>query len=682
MAGLDAGIQFATVAPQAQPSALAGLQPLRVGAPLQFQAMPAWQIPEEKPYIAQGIATAIQAIGAGIKAKYANEREERKEAARDKLEGKKLEEQIRHNKEIEANTAARIKATKATPEDSEDPIGSEGGGGGGGAPADETPISAEFVPAEPASQQGGSGALSMALPAKSNTPKIRLAGDTTSEPLITLNGAGSGGNTMALSVAPMKISGVAQSAPATASASEMSEEEKAAAAKQEQEFVKSAGQLAGLPPAKREEPKAEPKKSDPLTLGTDKGEKDTSQEDAVKQAAKNPPALTGVEAPSLDIGTVGKNGQPRPALANIPSIQPVEPGDMRTRFGNRPDMANLQAMRFNKKYPFGTVQAEVKEPNKNVPYWHVEYKDVSKERRGEIRTTEEHLAAQDIKREKLDFAKDQKITAMATAFNNHPKSKLMDLRKDAMERMLVAVKNHYNAKETNKETLPFIHQEMMDLFAQFASGKAPTEAQFHEAKSAFAGLSEFQSISKKFQHWMTGATLDDRDVNTILNLMVDTYNNSAEQTNAKLSNIGNILKEEHPQIQPYKMPVAYPLLKTTEYLKDQLKEKVGEDNLDKAEAEYQKLRGEYIDEANKTFKKDVKMPRDKQERFLKLQPIIDDYIALEKNHGVPPNKDDLRHFKKKVFGNKEYFEIPGFQSEYFGPRESSLMGGHYQGTPE
>ena len=111
-----------------------------------------------------------------------------------------------------------------------------------------------------------------------------------------------------------------------------------------------------------------------------------------------------------------------------------------------------------------------------------------------------------------------------------------------------------------------------------------------------------------------------------------------------------------------------------------LKEEVKEVDLDKFTAEYQKLRGEYFDESNNTFK--VKMPRNKKERFLILQPIIDDYISLQQNHGIPANSDDLKYFKKKAFGNREYFEVPGFQSEYFGPRESLLMGGHYFGKSE
>jgi hypothetical protein len=97
MAGLESGIPFATVAPQIPTDALAGLRPLTFGAPMQFQAMPAFQVAETKPYIAQGIDRALSAIGAGITASYQQKRQDKKdaflaerEAAREELANKKL----------------------------------------------------------------------------------------------------------------------------------------------------------------------------------------------------------------------------------------------------------------------------------------------------------------------------------------------------------------------------------------------------------------------------------------------------------------------------------------------------------------------------------------------------------------------------------------------------------------
>jgi hypothetical protein len=325
------------------------------------------------------------------------------------------------------------------------------------------------------------------------------------------------------------------------------------------------------------------------------------------------------------------------------------------------------------------VQAEVKEPSKSVPYWHIEYNDVSKERRAESRTVEEHAASQGLKQQRVDISREAKVQAMANNYEKHPTSKLMDTRKDAMQRMLVAIKEDKDARENNDAaSLGLIHQEMMDLFAQFASGKAPTEAQFSETKHAFSGLSGWQNIAKKVQFWKSGAKLDERDVRTMQDLMLNTYNTSADQVNSQLTTIESILKSENPNISPMKMPVKYPLLKTKEFLKESLGGKDPEEAL----TEYAKLRGEYFDDATGSFKKP--MPQDKREQFLKLKPIVEDYTALKNNSFIPPNLNELKHPKKEVFGNLEYFKVPGFHASYFSapPPSSLVTEGHYQGSGE
>jgi len=269
--------------------------------------------------------------------------------------------------------------------------------------------------------------------------------------------------------------------------------------------------------------------------------------------------------------------------------------------------------------------------------------------------------------------------AMANNYERHPTSKLMDTRKDAMQRMLVAVQEDRHARENNDAaSLALIHQEMMDLFAQFASGKAPTEAQFSETKHAFSGLSGWQNIAKKVQFWKTGAKLDERDIRTMQDLMLNTYNTSADQVNSQLTTIESILKSENPNLSPMKLPVKYPLLKTKEFLKEQLGGKDPEDAL----TEFAKLKGEYFDDATGSFKKP--MPQDKREQFLKLKPVVEEYIALKNNSFIPPNLHELKHPKKKAFGQYTYYEVPGFHASYFSapPADPIRPQGHYQGSEE
>ena len=679
MAGLDAGIPFATVAPQVQPSALAGIQPLRVGAPLQFQAMPAWQVPEAKPYVAQGIANAIESIGAGIKARYTAKKdasrlalEERKTALaesqqtekerlagiKETLDNKKLEEEKRHHDQMHQDTMARIDAVSSGKgkqyqqdvesvmgEDSETPMDSQSGNQEQTIqPSEPTPpakVEATYTPPKTSAVESQGAALQGIAPL--------AAAPVEPEPIVTLNGASSGKPAISLSVAPIPV------------------------VKPADEASKKAGAFGDLPLPQPVVPKEkeEPKKDELPAIGTPAGDKDKS----LVEAVKNPPALGILGEPAIDSG----EPKPKSALSKVPAIQEVDQKDMRYRFGDRPDLANRQALLFNKKYPYATVQAEVKEPNKSVPYWHVDYKDVSKERRAELRTVEEHAASQGIKQQRLDLAREAKVASMAKSYESHPTAKLMDTRKDAMQRMLVAVQEDKEARHNNdKASLALIHQEMMDLFAQFASGKAPTEAQFGETKHAFSGLDGWSAISKKVQFWKSGAKLDERDVRTMQDLMLNTYNTSADQVNSQLQTIESILKNENPNISPMKLPVQYPLLKTRELLKEQLGGKDPEQALN----EYSKLRGEYFDDATGTFKKP--MPQDKREQFLKLKPIVEDYSTLKNNNFIPPNLDELKHPKKDVFGSQTYFKVPGFHSSYFSapPASSLTTEGHYQGSGE
>jgi len=649
--GFETGIALPYAAAPVEQDALANLRPIQLGAnPIQIQGMAPWQVPETKPYVAQGIAKAMENIGAGIKARYEEKKADKKEEAKSKFETDKLAEQIRHNKALEKSTQSRIDAVasgKFQQQDAESVMGEEDDAES----TSEQSIKAEYTPPKPLSaaelQGGGLEGMPSASPLIPSKPALTLTSAPTSGPSVSLNIAPAGS---LIPSAPVELT----------------------PAEQEAEIVKKGGLSSlPLPTFEAQKLKEEPKKENLPAIGTPAGDKDTSLADAVK----NLPALGVLGEPSLQPEEPKAKG----ALAGVKGIQEVDQRDMRYRFGDRPDLANRQALLFNKKYPFAAVQAEVKEPSKSVPYWHIDYKDVSKERRGEFRTVEEHAATQGLKQQRLDISREAKVMAMANNYEKHPTSKLMDTRKDAMQRMLVAIQEDKHARENNDSaSLGLIHQEMMDLFAQFASGKAPTEAQFSETKHAFSGLSGWQNIAKKVQFWKSGAKLDDRDVRTMQDLMLNTYNTSADQVNAQLTNIESILKSENPNISPVKLPVKYPLLKTKEFLKDQL----GGKDPEQALTEYAKLRGEYFDESTGTFKKP--MPQDKREQFLKLKPVVEDYSALKNNNFIPPNLDELKHPKKEVFGSQTYFKVPGFHASYFSAPPPSLLApeGHYQGSGE
>ena len=714
---LESGISFATVAPQIPTDVLVGLRPLSFGAPLQFHAMP-----EAKPYIAEGIKSAIDSIGAGIKAKYNAKRDEQKMA----LESRKLDEEKRRHDQIYENTRDRFNAVGTNK-------AKKGGGDGGNDEDDddegEAPIgnpknpgtpergASDEVPMPNFSPEGGQGRIDNASAAAAEQEAVKKAlqnrgskPESSQKPDASPSPTSQGGMSGVLPINPEAIEAyrnrpitVLTSLPIKADALVMPEDagsDDAAAAAAEQEVLKKALEnrasnlapksaplpalqggspaiaeraareadanwwsLKGIPLATAEKtpPKEIEKELPPL--GSPEAENDKSLEKDVKNAAKTPALLGDLGEPLLNIGNIDRQGNP---LAKVQPIQKVDPSDMRYRFGKKsPALAEQQAANFNEKYPFADVQAVVHDPTKLVPYFSVRYENVSAKRREEQRKILSDAATQDIKRQRLEISKESKVKGMAEAYEKHPYSKLMDTRRDAMARMLVAVKKDRAVRNSPQEgTLPIIHQEMMDLFAQFASGKAPTEAQFHEVKTAFSGMQNGQAASKIYERFKTGQKLDERDVRTIQDLMLETYNSAAEQMNGKLENISAILKSEHPNISPIKMPVPFPLLKTKEFLQEQLH---GED-LDKAEIEYATLKAKYFDEATGTLKE---MPKDKKARLLKLQPIVDDYFVLKKNGYIPANEHELHKFPKKVFGNTVYTLFPGFSSSYFSSPSNS-----------
>jgi hypothetical protein len=712
------------VAPQINYGALANIRPLSFGQnPLQFAKATPFDVGQTKPYIAEGIGKAIESIGAGITAQYRRQDAQKelaiKQAQFDRQQTAKEADDVkrRESEKIRAEAeklraaaseakerANSVRATQQEPIDI--PLGQGSGPAaakapegalGGVPPIDYGPI--ESGSGEPEAK--GLASYRNAGNERLRRAELQLGVGGLPAPEVDLFAGGSPPLQLAAprsAFNPMQPVGVQQRllplpkdsspitvgqlvgspAPAgTAPVPQMTTAEQEAAAKEE------AGLLARMqaPEISAPVPAQKPQKEELPKLGTPAGEKDKSLVEAVENPPP-PPALGDLGEPLLQ----ANEQTPKGALAKVPSIQEINPNDFRYQFGNRPDLAGQQAFEFNKKYPFAPVQAEVKEMKhgSSPSTYRVEYVPVMDKRRDEIRKIEEHAASQGLKQERVDLSKEAKVKSMATSYQSNPTSKLMDVRKDAMQRMLTAVKHDKHVRQHPSEgSLAAIHQEMMDIFAQFASGKAPTEAQFHETKHAFAGLNDFQSIAKKIQFWRSGATLDPRDVNTMQDLMLNTYNSSASQINSQLATIESILKSENPNILPMKMPVKYPLLKTREFLQEEL----GGKDLDQAVREYSKLRGEYFNEATGQFKKE--MPQEERAQFLKLKPIVDDYIELKNRGNIPSNEEDLRKPKKEKFGSLEYYKVPGFHPDYFGgipdsmlPGFSKMAGQHWQGQGE
>lgn len=122
------GVQFAPMVPQRDFGALAGIRPLSFGQnPLQFSAtMPAFDVGQTRPYIAEGISKAMESIAGGITAQYKRQdalkelsikqaqfdRQQTAKEADDKL--RRDNEKIRAEAEkLQADTKDRIKSVSS-----------------------------------------------------------------------------------------------------------------------------------------------------------------------------------------------------------------------------------------------------------------------------------------------------------------------------------------------------------------------------------------------------------------------------------------------------------------------------------------------------------------------------------------------------------------------------------------
>jgi hypothetical protein len=118
MAVIDSGgMQFAPVAPQINYGALAGIRPLSFGQnPLQFQPMPAFDVGQTKPYIAESISKAFESIAGGITAQYKRQDAAKelaiKQAQFDRQQtAKEADDELRRGNEKIRAEAEKLRAT-------------------------------------------------------------------------------------------------------------------------------------------------------------------------------------------------------------------------------------------------------------------------------------------------------------------------------------------------------------------------------------------------------------------------------------------------------------------------------------------------------------------------------------------------------------------------------------------
>jgi len=623
-----AGIPIQLATPQVNYGALANVRPLSFGQnPIQISANAQWVVPEGKPYIAQGIGQAAQGIAHGMDVAAQAKREEARQKAAIELEGKKEEtasakeearqtfeaEQHRLNREnaLEvASVKARHDAVSVPVKDAPGFLKQDEGKGKAFDKASMEPLpSAKSDSTAPLDFQFSPLVKTPAptIPWQISPSIVPLKADTAASlaPQIQEQ-APSTGATQAPVPAPAPVSA---SVPAPVAAP-----------------VKATSPTAVISESIIPHSKTVLPANFDLTNSPDIGSKEAGNSKTAIDAVKNTPELGKLE----DVQPHGLKQKPIEFAGS--DFQEVNPEHRKVIFEKEgPAAAFKHAADFNNLYRNSAEEAVVKGMSKEFPYYTVEYRDVSKERLAARERAAAHKSTEEAKAASLEFKRDAKVGNMAKSYEADPFAKLMATREDTMGRMLVAYEQDQQARKDialgkkPTKSLSTIHQEMKELFVMFASGKAPTESQFKEINHAFPGFDRWYEKKKDF--FNKGATLDQVDVNTIKDLMVETYNNSANNLNKQLSDIDYILKKEHPNIDPIKLPVKYPTLETEEHLKSQL---------------------------NEISKKAEQNPKLKES----LKPEVENLIRkieYSRLHGLPANFDEFRNMPRK----------PGFHSYLF-----------------
>ena len=103
----------------------------------------------------------------------------------------------------------------------------------------------------------------------------------------------------------------------------------------------------------------------------------------------------------------------------------------------------------------------------------------------------------------------------------------------------------------------------IDEFVTFARGTQPTEAQYGEIQNYTQGY--LNDLRQKIDKGTEGARLSPDDINTMKNLMMETYNNTAMILNGEVGNLKTVVQKNHPELMGQQLPREYPILQTKSY---------------------------------------------------------------------------------------------------------------------
>jgi hypothetical protein len=597
------GIKLASpMVPQLnQANALAGLKPLSftggLQTPLSFQAPRPWNIASNHPEaITAGVASAANTIMAAYKSKKDEERDLKKM----EMEAKKFAETERHNKKVEEAAFKRIETVLPKGKKEQESVDYSDDSGASqrsrSQVVDDTEDDEAYLPTGGIPLDSGEPTESLVVP---KSYKGNDYGRDFSKAPLKLNfdvseiklGDRELGATV-VSAAPTKL-GV-NILPSSIKISQQQTQPPTSMALADAAFPVPIEPK--TPVEKKESPKAvEARRSKGEVTPEEQQQTLLSGNEQVEKDASGMPIIT--QEAAVGVAKSTRNAPAPLAFTQMSSPQAISaPAQLALRnqempmYGRTPTEEEQKAVHnsaqeaqnyvsnFNRKFA-GTgntakIVGEIPKSKSRLtgkPQWRVGYDfdPTVAEKRVEQKTKDEAAAASlALQKKRTENLVEQKLQSRAKAWEVEPIAKLMETRRDAMARFLVAADRALDPKKTSETSRAVVDQEMKDLFVTFATGRVPTEGQYHEINTAYRGLIPY--IENKFKKAMTGQTLDEKDIKTIRSMMLETYNASARNVNNALGIIKEDLIADHPEVSERKHPTLYAILRLPEEIEPEV----------------------------------------------------------------------------------------------------------------
>lgn len=590
------GIKLASpMVPQLnQSNALAGLKPLSftggLQTPLSFQAPRPWNIASDHPEaITAGVASAANTIMAAYKSKKDEERDIKKMA----MEEQKLEETKRHNQEVERAAFQRI--DKVLPkgkkeQESVDYSDDDTGQRISRQPVDDTEDDEAYLPTGGIPLDSGEPTGSLVVP---KSYKDNNYGRSFSESPLKLNF-----DVSEIKLGDRKLGAAVVSAAPTKLGVNILPNSIKISQQQAQKPTSMALADAAFPvPIEPKTPVEKRESSQAVEARRSKGETTPAEQqqtllsdnEQVERDASGMPVIT--QATAVNVAKATRNAPAPPVFAQMESPQAVSAYRM-PALSNQPlteytqeqvdaekksvfqtkQQAQNYASYFNRKFGSqGYTATPQKTPLPKSTQFSIDYdfdKKFLSDQADKKAKDEAAAASLALQKKRTENLVEQKLQSRAKAWEAEPIAKLMETRRDAMARFLVAADRALDPKKTSETSRPVVDQEMKDLFVTFATGRVPTEGQYHEINTAYRGLPSY--IANKIKYGYTGQTLDEKDIKTIRSMMLETYNASARNVNNALGIIKEDLIADHPEVSERKHPVPYAILRLPEEIEPEV----------------------------------------------------------------------------------------------------------------